>query len=81
MGWATSSGWRWDSGIAVRGVQSLYTVRCGNGVFLSLGVYKLCGGGAGGMLVDLHDKHESLLISRPHNRAVSCLSISTLSSC
>ena len=78
MGWATSSGWRWDSGIAARVVQSLYTFRCGNGVFSGLSVYKLCVV-AGGMLVDLHDKHESLLISRPHNRAVSCLSISTLS--
>ena len=40
MGWATSLGWRWDSGIAVWVVQSLYTVRCGNGGFLGLGVWE-----------------------------------------
>ena len=51
MGWATSSGWRWDSGIAVWVVQSLYTVRCGNGVFLGLGVSELCGV-AGGIVVE-----------------------------
>ena len=51
MGWATSSGWRWDSGIAVWVVQSLYTVKCGNGVFLGLGVWELCGV-AGGILVE-----------------------------
>lgn len=44
MDWATSSGWRWDSGIAVRVVQSLYTVRCGNGVFLGLSVWELLRG-------------------------------------
>lgn len=44
MGWATSSGWRWDSGIAVWVVQSLYTVRCGNGAFSGLGVWELLRG-------------------------------------
>ena len=43
MDWETSSGWRWDSGIAVWVVQSLYTVRCGNGVFLGLGVWEFHG--------------------------------------
>ena len=51
MDWATSSGWRWDSGIAVQGVQSLYTVKCGNGVFSGLGVWELCGV-AGGIVVE-----------------------------
>ena len=51
MGWATSSGWRWDSGIAVWVVQSLYTVRCGNGVFLGLGVWEFHGV-AGGIVVE-----------------------------
>ena len=51
MDWETSSGWRWDSGIAVRVVQSSYTVRCGNGAFSGLGVSELCGV-AGGILVE-----------------------------